>query len=371
MTVASIKDTPAFKGQNRYGLKFIHLPPNRQAKVLLDVAGYNHLHRAKNNAATTKRDRAYILYQVIDQLREEGFKLTSLLNFDQRHLQAVLVRWKTEELSPATITKRISILRWFLAAIGKRGMLSDPLLLGLEPKDLRRTYVSRSDKSWSGRGTIPLEKIDEVRQFDDWVASQLDLMRLFGLRITEAILMKPRASHMGTALRVEEGTKGGRSRVVPIATEEQLKALEKAKELSMTSRKGAMVQPRKTPQQSRRRIYYVCEKFGITKAQLEITPHGLRHQYANDLYEEVSGTPSAVRGSSEILDRSRELAALHAVTSAMGHARLNITSAYTGPRKSLTQANQTSASPAHSPVPSPNAAQRHTEQHPTPRVIDF
>lgn len=30
------------------------------------------------------------------------------------------------------------------------------------------------------------------------------------------------------------------------------------------------------------RIYYVCRIFGITKDQLNITPHGLRHGYAND-----------------------------------------------------------------------------------------
>lgn len=333
MTIHFIKELPAWRGTNRYELHFQKLPLRRQLQVLIDVTGTQNLHRSKVNASTTKRDRAYVCFQLLDQLDQAGFALKNILNIDTRHIGAVLQHWKSEGLAPASLTKRISIFRWLLASIGKAGLLRDPAQFGLLPEDLARNFVAQVDKSWESRGTIPADMIEHVKQYDKWVGAQLHLMLAFGLRVTEALLIKPRASHVGESLRIEEGTKGGRSRIVQVDTEDQRMAIETAKELSMLTRKGAMVPPGKTPQQARRRLYYVCEKFGITKAQLDITPHGLRHQYANDLYQKVSGTPSTVRGGSFILDAAREAAALHAVTSDMGHARLNITSAYLGPKK--------------------------------------
>ena len=196
--------------------------------------------------------------------------------------------------------------------------------------DVKRSYVATKDKSWSSNGVIPKEKIEEARQRDKWVGIQLEMMNEFGLRVTESILIKPNMSDSGTLLRVFEGAKNGLARNVPIRSESQRETLNKAIEMSKQTDRNSLVPPGKRPAQARCRLYYICRKVGITKT---ITPHGLRHEFANDLYQEISGVPSVVRGGSTILNDAKDIEARHAVTKALGHSRLGITAAYTGPRK--------------------------------------
>ena len=72
-------------------------------------------------------------------------------------------------------------------------------------------------------------------------------------------------------------------------------------------------------------------KFGVTKKDLGVTLHGLRHERMHDIHEEVTGQPCAVRGGlRENIDPDLELKARHKMTMEAGHARLGITNAYAG-----------------------------------------
>jgi integrase len=158
------------------------------------------------------------------------------------------------------------------------------------------------------------------------------MMEQFGLRIRESVLIKPKYSDSGTNLAIEEGTKGKRTRNVPILTGQQRIVLDRAAAIAKMTKNGNLIPSGKTEIQAVSRIYYVCKKFGITKDQLNITPHGLRHGYANDRYEEVSGMPSSVRGKPVNFDSEKDLLAREVVTRELGHARTSITAAYTGSR---------------------------------------
>ena len=70
-------------------------------------------------------------------------------------------------------------------------------------------------------------------------------------------------------------------------------------------------------------------RFGVTKRQLGITAYGLRHQYANDRYEDFAGAPAPVRGGDR-LDREVDRSARLQVAGELGHARENISTAYLG-----------------------------------------
>jgi integrase len=210
-------------------------------------------------------------------------------------------------------------------------MIRDPAYYGLEKESFSRILVSVRDKSWSASNVNIQEILDKVEPIDRLVAVQLRLMHEFGLRLREAILIRPLLSHVDNTIRVEEGTKGGRSRVVSIRYESQIKAIDIAKAASRHCRKGSLVPQGHDFDSTRSRFYYVMRLCGITKAQLGVTSHGLRHEYANDLYEDLSGQPSVVRGASQILDRAKDRAARQAVTSDLGHVRLDVTAAYTGP----------------------------------------
>ncbi len=329
----TIMDLSAFDGRNRYSLPFFKLDLHKQIVVLLDCFGGSHLFRNKEVGSLTKNARAYVVKQATQDLRDAGYKVKNLLNLDQRHIHALAQHWKEKQLSAATIQSRFSVLRWLSTALGKRGMVKDARDYGLVDSDLKRTYVATKDKSWSASEAVPAELIKQATDMDKFSGMQLELMQAFGLRINEATLMCPRASDGNTVLHVEKGTKGGRPRNVEIRTPEQRDVLYRAKALVNSSARGSMVPPGKTPQQSKSRLYYVCKKLGIQKQQLGITPHGLRHQFANDRYEGIAGTPSVVRGGSEILNRAADIEARHTVTNELGHARLRITGAYTGPSK--------------------------------------
>jgi integrase len=108
--------------------------------------------------------------------------------------------------------------------------------------------------------------------------------------------------------------------------------LDAAKRSASRHPKGRLCNPRLTIEQAKRRFFYVVgEKLGVTKNELGVTVHGLRHEYANDLYGRVSGSPSTVRGGS-IVDRAADEKARHEVSQHLGHARLSITASYTGSR---------------------------------------
>ena len=74
----------------------------------------------------------------------------------------------------------------------------------------------------------------------------------------------------------------------------------------------------------------ILRRFGITRGELGVTAHGLRHQYANDRYAMLTGAPAPVRGGPAI-DPAADDAARLAVAQELGHARKEIASAYLGP----------------------------------------
>ncbi len=326
----SIQDFAVWKGAA--GRRpFVNLDIRAQIQVLIEELGAHHIHDHKRVAYRTIKARAYVVHAFLTTIRAQGFHIKNIMNLDQRHIAAAVSVWAKEGLAAPTIQTRLSVLRWLTKAIGKRGMVFDPGYYGLDSSVTERTYVATVDKSWSAHSVVSSEIVAKATEIDRWVGMQADLMRVFGLRVLEAIQMIPSHSDQGSTLKVEEGTKGGRTRTVEIRTEEQRTVLEAAKRLAAESPRKTMCQPRMSLPQAKRRLYYVMsEKLGISKAELGVTPHGLRHEYANDLYEKQSGRKSPVRGGGPILDRAADDVARGKVTSDLGHKRLGITSAYLG-----------------------------------------
>jgi integrase len=87
--------------------------------------------------------------------------------------------------------------------------------------------------------------------------------------------------------------------------------------------------PGYTLKQNKAHFYRVVAKVGITHEDRGVTPYGLRHEFANDVYEEEAGVPSPVRGGSA-RDRETDRAARLAVSRLLGHHRGQIVSSYVG-----------------------------------------
>lgn len=281
----------------------------------------------------TTDSRRESLVRSFRDLRMLGYKLETVHNLQQRHIRALATSWEERGLSSSTIANRISCLRALSIWIGKPGMIQKAADFVKNPNSVRRMQATTEDKSWSAAGIDILPMIKMIEEHDWRVGLQLTLMLTFGLRRKEAVMFRPMRADLGGAIRVRDGTKGGRERVVPIGSPQQLAVLDFAKSKVKTVNEH-IGHPDLNLEQALRRFNYVLSKFGLTHKSLGVTSHGLRHQYLNDLYEKLTGVPSPVRSTNitaEIDQLTHDLARSR-VSQDAGHNRLGISNAYIGAR---------------------------------------
>jgi len=331
--IKTIQEHSAFI-DNRYHVRFTVLDIRKQVTVLIDTFGKRHMSRDKPASNATQKKRIDMLHHFVDQLRDNGYLLKNILNLDSRHVEAIVATWKTEKLSAATLATYHSLLRWLAQSIGKAGMVMPLTHYKFTKEETTRTYIATSDKSWDSHNVDFNEVVRQVRQISTFPAIYLELCEAFGLRLQEAILIRPLIAWQDGTLNVVDGTKGGRPRPVPVRTDHQRDVLKRAIEMATGTLTGSMVPVGRNLKQAMQHAYYVYRKVGITKAQSDVSPHGLRHGYANDRYEDESGVPSTVRGGDpQAVDREKDHAARMVVSQELGHSRVNIVGAYTGARK--------------------------------------
>jgi hypothetical protein len=222
-------------------------------------------------------------------------------------------------------------------------MVGKPEYYVADPALVKRVYAAKEDHSWASHGVIPADLIDRAWQLCPYTACQLWVAIAFALRPKEARMIRPHwAERDGylmvttidddaryeKCLEVKRGTKGGRLRWIPIDTPEKRAALEAAKRL-VTDKNGHLGVPGRSLAWNRRHFYTICEKLGLTRKQLGVTPYGARHQYAGDRYEKAAGEPPPIRGGRAI-DREVDKAARLKLARDLGHSRESITGAYLG-----------------------------------------
>jgi site-specific recombinase XerC len=309
-------------------------------------AKYNSQHSKKNKGVSfkTMHDRQRMVVSFFRELRHE----TPYRNLDprqlaNRHIEAMVARWLERRLSTATIHNYLSFLRTFAGWIGKSGMVREPeFYVGADSPHAHRSEVATEDRSWSAMNVDIAAKIAEIARFDHWVGLQLELEAGFGLRGKEARHLKPHGAivtcdaasprdaaafpECRTFLHISAGSKGGRPRDIPIQTQAQQELLDRVMKLVPP---GHYVgRPGFTSLQNQARFYYVIRKFGISKAELGVVSHGLRHQYANDHFEADAGGPSPVRGGTSRPEGNKP--ARTRVSRVLGHNRERASTGYLG-----------------------------------------
>lgn len=274
----------------------------------------------------TQDKRADVLYAGFRRLRELGFRMETVTSLRGRHVEALAKDWHARGFSASSLHNNLSIFRSFAKWIGKAGMVRD-IEHYLGPGTTARSSIAREDKSWSRRGVDVAAKFEQVRERDARVALQLELQLAFGLRAREAMQLRPHIADQGTYLSITHGTKGGRDRVEPIRTPEQRALLDLAKTFCAT-RSSSTSDPQRDLAQWKNHYYQVARSCGITRED-GITSHGLRHQYANERYQELTGSDSPVRGGTPV-DRDTDRAAREVVAEELGHSREGVTTHYLG-----------------------------------------
>lgn len=307
------------------------------------IAHFNWQHGALNKGVSfkTMHERAKFLVAFFKELRRIRIKLDPR-SLDNKHIKIMVARWIERGLKAPTIQTYLSFLRVFAYWIEKAGLVLRPEFYVEDASLVKRTYVAKQDKSWCANGVDAQKKIAEIATYSEHASVQLDVASAFGLRVKEVLMMQPRlsvvpASETGIKnpkaesyllIARNRGSKGGRDRYVAIDTEMMWKAIKRAIALAPAT-DSHLGYPGRSLKQSIDQFYRIMERFGITKDQLGVTAHGLRHQYANDRYEASTGVKAPLRGGPAI-DPEKDTQARLEVSEKLGHARKQISSAYLG-----------------------------------------
>ena len=305
-----------------------------ELKKLINQHNQQHSTRHKVVGVETQKDREVVLFNAFKQLRTLGFKIEHPKNLQERHFKALLQLWLDENLSASTLQKRTSIIRTLVGWLGKDNMIK-PLEDYVEDKSrVRRDQVARVDKSWSSNGVSYEDKLAQMMDYDIRLGAQMMMIKAYGLRRAEAVMFRPivamRLGVESTSIVIEFGTKGGRPRSLAINNDEKRVALEFAVSVAKKGI-GHIGWEELTLKQAIRKYANAMIKFKITKKDLGVTGHGLRHEYLNDTYEAIAGQPSPVRGGlKENVDPELDRLAREITTQEAGHSRLGVTASYFG-----------------------------------------
>lgn len=323
---------------------------------LAEIIGrHNEMHASRNKVIShrTRDARSQALFRMFRQLRDLGYRVEPC-NLGERHVAALMRFWsahqhftamaRQEPFSAAYIQQQLSILRVFAGWIGKPGLVRSAAAYVDDPGRVTRHGAARQDRSWYGHGVDAEELVSQVEATDRHVGVQLRLMMAFGMRRKEAVMFwphvaevpayalpdgHPSAQRFVSFLRIRRGTKGGRLRYTAVRNDIQRRALEEARRIARQPY-DHVGHPGLSLKQSLDRFSNVVRSVGITRAVLGVTAHGLRHEFANDLYFEIAQVRAPVRGGDPALDPTVRLDAYRQVAEQLGHHRPRISGAYLG-----------------------------------------
>lgn len=272
--------------------------------------------RNRDGSYATQRDRERVLALVATQLHELGYRHMAAASLKPKHVEALVERWKAENLTIGTIKNRMAELRWWAEKIGKQNVLArDNEHYGIG----KRQYVTNVSKA---RELVAGEL---AKVTDAYTQMSLRLQAAFGLRRAESIKICPEWADRGDRLALKESwTKGGRARDIPIRNDEQRQVLVEAKVLAG---RGSLIPAGRTYVEQLRRFEYQCAMAGMHRV------HGHRHQYAQTRYRELTGWLAPAAGgprSKELtpVQREADREARLTISAELGHDRAQITGLY-------------------------------------------
>ena len=273
--------------------------------------------RSVDGSHATRRDRAYALAQMANALHELGYRGLRANGLKGKHIEALVRDWSDRELSDATMMNRMAHVRWWADRVGKGNLVKANAEYGIGPRSHVSDGTRRRDLD---EGKLALVKDAHVRM-------ALRLQAGFGLRREEAIKFSPSYADRGDRIAVKASTaKGGRFREVPVRTDPQRRLLDAARRLAGG---GALIPPGRNYAEQRKVYEDQTRAAGLDRN------HGLRHAYALDRYEDLTGWKASAAGGParrELADAERrtDAAARLRISRELGHGRVEIVRRYCG-----------------------------------------
>ncbi|MRV75716.1 integrase [Duganella sp. FT92W] len=275
-------------------------------------------HRNRDGSFATQADRERLLTLCANDLAARGFQHLHADSLKPKHVAALLNKWKQDGVSTGTIKNRMSALRWWAEKVGKDNVIArSNAAYGIA----ERMFVTNVSKA------KVLDADMLARVTDPYTRMSLQLQAAFGLRREESIKIKPGWADCGSFLRLQDSwTKGGKYREVPITTAQQRAVLDAAQALAG---KGSLIPAQMQYRDQLNRFRAQCDKAGIHGV------HGLRHEYAQRRYAELTSWQCPANGGSTskqlaAADKQADQDARLTLSKEMGHFREQVTSIYLG-----------------------------------------
>lgn len=321
--------------------------PHRQVNYILKHA---HIPAAFGTdrpvSEKTRSDYGKELHRAVDLCRTVRMPIKNVAEMRRKHVIAFCRHWESEGLAEKTINKYVSTLRRVFALMGKRGTIPE----GEEWKQILRDHgilrgtqgsslIAKEPKGWRDHGLNVDSIIEAVAAEDPLVGCQMLMQLHFGLRVNESCQIVPADSDKGDHISVWLGTKGGKPRTVkfssvPEKQRVQRRVFDLALQIASQNRKRCLGDPSGSLRAMKNRMNYLARKHGVQREGLGVTMHGLRHQFACDLFYDLTGLPAPVlrQVDSAAYVAKAELvkAAVLEVARQMGHERAPIAYAYLG-----------------------------------------
>jgi hypothetical protein len=274
--------------------------------------------RNRDGSFATQHDREVMLTLVANQLHEGGFRHLRAAGVRSKHVEHLVNRWHEEGISPGTFKNRMSTLRWLAEKIGKQNIVArENAAYGIAD----RRHVTNESKA----RVLDVGRLDAVT--DPYTVLSLRLQEAFGLRREESIKLQPVWADRGEVLRLKASwTKGGKEREVAILADTQRAVLDDAKQLAGSA---SLIPEGMSYRDQLNRFKAQTAKAGIDRV------HGLRHQYAQRRYQQLTGWKAPAAGGPTSKQLNAEQKALErqarlVVSRELGHEREQITSVYLG-----------------------------------------
>ncbi|MBD81701.1 MAG: integrase [Crocinitomicaceae bacterium] len=273
----------------------------------------------RDGSRATQAKRKEVLCLAAKQLRQDlGYRHLLKDTIKPKHVYALVALWTDAGVSNATIAGRMTHIRWWARKVGREHVVkqsNEAYGIG------GRKYRSELSKA--------VDVADRTIEFikDDYVQASLRLAKEFGLRKQEALLIHPSLADKGDHLWLKDTwCKGKRERTIPIVTESQRHALDKAKEIA---RNRSLIPEEKNLKQQLNHYEYITQKNLLFKL------HGLRHRYAQLRYRELTGWESPYAGgpSATVLNaeqRVRDEEVRLQISGELGHGRISVVKTYLG-----------------------------------------
>jgi integrase len=332
------------KGKNTDGLRPDGQKAERGYKAKFQPVVDKHGATRRNGAVASNRTQAHnaeVIFRglrILHDLLARPMRIQEPENLSDKHIQALVDYWYSQGRKPKTMTVDLSVWRKFAGWIGKPDLVKNlqAYLPDVPAHELKVTTVATKSKSWSESGINARKKIEEAFRMDRRFGLLLMVQLVFGLRMQEALCLKPHKADHSNGLKVygADGAKNGRERFIEIEHPEQRVLLDELKKATTVRgwlgwTKTGHGKPA-TLDKNIQRYYYYLRKIGITKKNADVCGHGLRAEYAENCAIAKGLLPATLGGTGDQLPKEEIERILAQVSENLGHSRIQIVASYVG-----------------------------------------